>query len=106
MTRLTRLGWCYTEAPIYFITAATHERQRILADEGVHEAFRAFCTVARNHGALVGRYVLMPGSPSPLRLHLSWCSWLISLDEIAEEQLVETLARARNRGSSLAERLL
>jgi len=60
MQRLSRLGWVYTEAPVYFLTAVTHERRKILADDGSHEAFRRFCTAARDRGVLVGRYVLMP----------------------------------------------
>jgi putative transposase len=60
MHRLTRLAWVYTEAPVYFITAVTHERRRILADNEAHEVFRKYCLAARDHGVLVGRYVLMP----------------------------------------------
>ena len=60
MQRLTRLAWVYTEAPVYFITAVTHERRRILANHVAHEAFRKYCIAAPEHGVLVGRYVLMP----------------------------------------------
>ena len=60
MYRLTRLGWVYTETPVYFLTAVTHERRKILADADTHEAFRGFCTAAHDRGVLVGRYVLMP----------------------------------------------
>ena len=68
MDRLTRLAWVYSEAPVYFITAVTSERRRILADGGTHEVFRTFCKMARNRGVLVGRYVLMPD-----HLHLFVC---------------------------------
>jgi putative transposase len=60
MQRLTRLDWIYTDTPVYFITAVTHGRQRILADEATHAVFRAFCQSAHDRGVLVGSYVLMP----------------------------------------------
>ena len=60
MKRLTRLGWLYTEAPVYFITACTEKRRKLLADPGSHSIFREFCEGADEHGALVGKYVLMP----------------------------------------------
>jgi putative transposase len=60
MQRLTRLEWVYTDAPVYFITAVTHERRHLLADELTHQAFLSFCHASRDRGVLVGRYVLMP----------------------------------------------
>ena len=68
MQRLTRLAWVYTEAPVYFITAVTHQRQRILADDATHDVFRRFCTAGHDRGVLVGSYVLMPD-----HLHLFVC---------------------------------
>lgn len=68
MHRLTRLESLYTEAPVYFITTCTQGRRRLLDNEGAHEAFRGFCEGARERGALVGRYVLMPD-----HLHLFVC---------------------------------
>jgi len=58
----------YTEAPVYFITTCTEHRRRLLDNAGAHEAFRGFCEGARERGALVGRYVLMPD-----HLHLFVC---------------------------------
>ncbi len=60
MHRLTRLGWVYTDAPVYFLTVVTHERRRILANDDTHRAFIRFCTFASDRHVLVGRYVLMP----------------------------------------------
>jgi REP element-mobilizing transposase RayT len=60
MNRITRLGTVFTEAPVYFITACTEKRRHLLANEESHEAFRSFCILAKDHGVLVGRYVLMP----------------------------------------------
>jgi putative transposase len=68
MQRLYRLDEIYHENPAYFITACNFGRKRILADVAVHEAFREFCLRAKDHGVLVGRYVLMPD-----HLHLFVC---------------------------------
>ena len=46
--------------PFYFVTFNTRARARLLADPGVHAAFRQFCLRAGDHGAAVGRYVIMP----------------------------------------------
>jgi len=58
--RLTRLPWLFADAPMYFITAGAHNRQRLLANDAVHAAFREFAAQATNRGVWVGRYVLMP----------------------------------------------
>ena len=68
MSRLTRLDWVYTDAPVYFVTACTENRRPLLAQDAVHELFRGFCIHARQHGVLVRRYVLMPD-----HLHLFVC---------------------------------
>ena len=68
MSRLTRLDTIFTDAPVYFVTACTENRARLLADHGTHEVFSRFCIVARSRGVLVGRYVLMPD-----HLHLFVC---------------------------------
>jgi putative transposase len=46
--------------PFYFVTFNTHERRPLLADEALHEAWLAFARCAPEHGAWVGRYVVMP----------------------------------------------
>jgi REP element-mobilizing transposase RayT len=58
--RLKRLEFVYERAPIYFVTACTAKRLALLANEPVHEAFRAFGESASNYGAWIGAYVLMP----------------------------------------------
>ena len=68
MSRLTGLETVFSEAPVYFVTACTEGRRPLLANQGVHDVFQTFCVVARNRGALVGRYVLMPD-----HLHLFVC---------------------------------
>lgn len=68
MNRLTRLDAVFTEAPVYFITACTEKRRHLLANDGANEVFCKFCILAKTHGVLVGRYVLMPD-----HLHLFVC---------------------------------
>lgn len=58
--RLQRLKWLFTDRPIFFVTAATQGRRRLLAQERLHQAFRAFCRDAAKRKVFVGRYVLMP----------------------------------------------
>jgi REP-associated tyrosine transposase len=58
--RLARLETIFVDAPIYFVTACTANRKRILANSRVHEAFVTFGKGGPKHGAWLGRYVLMP----------------------------------------------
>jgi putative transposase len=58
--RLRRLDWLYTPYPVYFITACTHGRRPLLAQQSVHQALVAFCAQAAERNVAVGRYVLMP----------------------------------------------
>ena len=60
MACIQRLKWVFAEYPIYYITACTHGRQRILARPDVHETFIQFGLRAPEHGVCVGRYVIMP----------------------------------------------
>ena len=68
MHRLTRLGELFGENPVYFVTACTEHRRRLLDNPGTHDAFRNFCHQARTRGVLVGKYVLMPD-----HLHMFVC---------------------------------
>jgi putative transposase len=59
--RPPRLRWVVRSAPIYFVTFVTYERQRWLAVEEIHAAFRTFAEVAASeHEVFIGRYVIMP----------------------------------------------
>jgi len=58
--RLRRLDWLYTDRPLFFITAATHERRRLLDQDVVHKTLVGFFEKATERGVFVGRYVLMP----------------------------------------------
>jgi putative transposase len=46
--------------PIWFVTFNTRRRERLLANEAVHERFCSFCRKAEDRHIFVGRYVLMP----------------------------------------------
>ena len=79
--RLRRLDRVFVDLPIYFLTACTLDRRPILDCELLHNAFRTFCLNSPQHGASVGRYVLMSD-----HLHL-----FVSLDEISLSNWVKSL---------------
>jgi REP element-mobilizing transposase RayT len=58
--RLARLPWHYTRQPVYFLTLATVDRKKILANAEVHSSSVTFAARAAEHGVYVGRYALMP----------------------------------------------
>lgn len=58
--RLRRLEWLYDRNPIYFVTATTHKRARILDHHRIHEAVQRFADTGPDRGAWLGAYVLMP----------------------------------------------
>ena len=58
--RLKRLDIIYQHFPMYFVTACAAERQKLLANEPIHSAFKAFAASAPNYGAWVGAYIFMP----------------------------------------------
>jgi len=55
-----RLSQVFAESPVYFVTFCTHNRQALLANEGVHNIFRVGSLNAVQNNAAVGRYVIMP----------------------------------------------
>jgi putative transposase len=60
MTTPQRLQWLFTSNPIYYITACTHNRRRILDRSDVQNTFIQFGLLAADRGVWVGRYVIMP----------------------------------------------
>jgi len=58
--RLRRLETVFVDSPIYFATACTFHRRKILAGLTVHRAFIEFGNSGPVHGAWIGKYVLMP----------------------------------------------
>jgi len=90
--RLQRLDRIFVDSPIYFVTTCTMDRRAILAVDPVHKAFRTFCLNSPQHGAWVGRYVLMPD-----HLHLFVClegiplsNWVKSLKNSLSKSLRTT----------------
>jgi REP element-mobilizing transposase RayT len=55
-----RLRWVFTQDPIYFITAGTYNRRRILSRSDIHNSFIHFGSRAAERGVWIGRYVIMP----------------------------------------------
>ena len=58
--RLGRLEIVFADSPIYFVTACTVNRRRILARSPIHEALIEFGKNGAKRGAWLGKYVLMP----------------------------------------------
>ena len=58
--RLRRLECAFQRLPIFFITASTRERRRILDNADVHARLIAFGQEGESKGAWLGAYVLMP----------------------------------------------
>ena len=79
--RLRRLDRVFVDSPIFFITACSVDRRPILERESLHDTFRTFCLDSPQHGARVGRYVLMPD-----HLHL-----FVSVDEISLSNWIKSL---------------
>ena len=55
-----RLRSIFMDHPIYYITACTYDRRRILDRPDVHDTFIQFALRATEHEVRVGRYVIMP----------------------------------------------
>jgi putative transposase len=58
--RLRRLDCTFQRLPIYFVTACTHQRQKILNNADIHARLAQFGKEGPEHGAWLGAYVLMP----------------------------------------------
>ena len=64
-----RLDRLLPHNPVFFITACTHKRKRLLANKSVHDAFVSFSMRAySDHNVAIGRYVIMPD-----HIHLFVC---------------------------------
>ena len=58
--RLRGLGYTFQRLLIYFVTACTHQREKILDSADVHTRLTEFGNERPEHGAWLGAYVLMP----------------------------------------------
>ena len=64
-----RLERLFPATPVFFITACTYRRRKVLANPIGHAAMAMFCERAyRDHNIAVGRYVIMPD-----HIHLFVC---------------------------------
>jgi len=91
--RLRRLQHHFQRSPIYFVTACTYARQKILDNDDVHKCFTQFGMDGAGHGAWLGAYVLMPDHlhafavVDDARLNLS--RWVKSLKNALSKTLRE-----------------
>jgi len=53
--RLRRLDYTFQRLPIYFVTACTHQRQKILNNADIHTRLSQFGTEGPEHGGMAGR---------------------------------------------------
>lgn len=89
--RLQRLEQTFGRKPVYFLTACTAQRRRILATEAIHGTFVEYAIAGTQHGAFVGRYVIMPDhihlfvALGPERIVLS--AWVKSLKNHISKEL-------------------
>jgi REP element-mobilizing transposase RayT len=89
--RLQRLEETFQRNPIYFVTACTDKRQRILANPDVHSRLMDFGRNGESLGAWLGAYVLMPDHLHAFvaldeeRLQLS--QWVKSLKNALSKEL-------------------
>jgi putative transposase len=58
--RLARLEEVFAPSPIYFVTACTVDRRKILTCSSAHRALIEFGKNGPAHGAWIGKFVLMP----------------------------------------------
>jgi len=58
--RLRRLEWIFDRAPIYFVTACTANRRKLLASPDIQQRLIQFGEEGPAYGAWLGTYVLMP----------------------------------------------
>src|SRR5215813_11936687 len=104
MANLRRLRWIFTERPIYYITACTYNRRRILDRPDVHDSFIRFGLSATEYGD-VGRYVIMPDH---IHLFAGFGPQSVSvsvLDQVVQKRDFENPETRDFFGTALAERL-
>ena len=59
-TRLQRLKRIFVRSPIFFVTTCTFDRQPVLGNAAIHDAFLDFAKGGEAHGVYIGAYVIMP----------------------------------------------
>ena len=104
--RLSRLDVILVDEPIYFVTACTDKRRKLLAHAAVHKALIEFANDGPAHGAWLGRYVLMPDHLHAFVALDEERITLGALDEILEELAFENFADQKGLRTALAEDIL
>ena len=123
--RLRRLEWIFDRTPVYFVTACTANRRKLLTSPDVHQRLIQFGEDGPAYGAWLGAYVLMPDhlhafvaldtlvesgivpsgedsdSSGPSRTGGS-----SGLDAFAEEYALDCVAGTKCRWAALAQRVL
>jgi putative transposase len=78
------------DSALYFITTNTAKRQALLANEGVHQAFRNYAIRNATCGRAIGRYVIMPD-----HLHFFVClgcnGRLVDFVRLLKQRISQTL---------------
>ena len=105
VARLHRLEWLFDRNPIYFVTANTQNRAKILATPAIHNALRTFAESGSCHSAWLGAYVLMPDHFHAFVAlddeEISLSTWAKSL-----KNALSNSSRIRHRIPALAKRIL
>jgi REP element-mobilizing transposase RayT len=100
--RLRRLDRLFQDAPIYFVTACTHQRRKILTAAAVHQRLQEFAASGPLQGAWLGAYILMPdhlhafvaigdsGNDARAHVPLPLSTWMKSLKNALAKALRES----------------
>jgi hypothetical protein len=99
--RLRRLGYTFQRLPIYFVTACTHQREKILDRADIHTRLAEFGKERPEHGACLGAYVLMPDH-SCICCDRRSTAGPLRLDEMLEECFFKSSTRTQRAIASLA----
>ena len=104
-----RLNRIFPHDPVFFVTACTHRRKRMLANTRVHESFISFSARAySDHNIAVGRYVIMPD-----HIHLFVCGpvdfelgrWMGELKQHLQKAIIGHSAQRLRAASPTGRRL-
>ncbi|HZE57478.1 MAG TPA: transposase [Chthoniobacterales bacterium] len=96
-----RLDRLFPSNPVFFITACTYRRRRLLAADAVYDAFVGFCQRAyAEHSIAVGRYVIMPDHihlfvSGPNEFELG--RWMGMLKQCLEKAVIATTSSTGRR---------
>ena len=99
--RLRRLEYAFQCVPIYFVTACTYKRQRILNNADVQARLIEFGRAGSDRG-MAGRLCFDARSFPRIRDHRRRAAWPPDLDEIVEKFIIENTSSVESSIASLA----